>query len=416
MHQVEDQTRPNGIGLADLERVIQKTLCHCRANDWAGHDPYDALNSRLLTIFPALDKKVVRLTFIQALKRFPINLRRLLLVPKTRQSKGLALFLSSVLKLQQLGWLRDEELPKIILDQLLASRSPDTRYWCWGYSFPWQTRTLLVARGEPNLVCTTFAADALLDAYEELGQSNLLDIALSAGDYLINELYYTDDANLASFRYPSPTAQAKVHNANFLASALLGRLYQYSGRDQFGETALTVTRYSASKQREDGSWPYGEQPTQSWIDNFHTGYNLMSLATINRTLGISEFEPHIRRGFQFYRNHFFRADGAVRYFHNQTYPIDIHCVAQSILTLLAFQELDAGAMRLVEAIYAWTMKHMWNEAGFFYYRVLRTMTIRTDYMRWSQAWILLALVTLAKQTWHGRPGASQGKAAPVAVA
>ena len=99
-------------------------------------------------------------------------------------------------------------------------------------------------------------------------------------------------------------------------------------------------------------------------------------------------------GFEFYRNHFFREDGAVRYFHNRTYPIDIHCVAQSLLTLIEFQDLGRTNFELAKLVYAWAMKHMWDERGFFYYRVLRTMTIRTPYMRWSQAWMLLALVTV----------------------
>jgi len=43
------------------------------------------------------------------------------------------------------------------------------------------------------------------------------------------------------------------------------------------------------------------------------------------------------------------------------------------------------------------MKHMWDERGFFYYRVLRLCTIRTSYMRWSQAWMLLALSTLLNE-------------------
>ena len=36
------------------------------------------------------------------------------------------------------------------------------------------------------------------------------------------------------------------------------------------------------------------------------------------------------------------------------------------------------------------MEHLWDDAGFFYYRVLRICTIRTSYMRWSQAWMFLA--------------------------
>jgi len=40
------------------------------------------------------------------------------------------------------------------------------------------------------------------------------------------------------------------------------------------------------------------------------------------------------------------------------------------------------------------MRHLWDRRGFFYYRALRFWTIRTSYMRWSQAWMLLALATL----------------------
>jgi hypothetical protein len=162
------------------------------------------------------------------------------------------------------------------------------------------------------------------------------------------------------------------------------------------DLASAAMQYSCTRLRPDGAWWYGESDKYHWIDNFHTGYNLGALRAIDRYAGTSEFELHIRRGFEFYRNHFFRQDGAVRYFHNQTYPIDIHCVAQSLLTLLEFQDLDPTNIGVVRLVYVWAMKNMWDEAGFFYYRVLRTLTIRTSYMRWSQAWMLLAFATLVE--------------------
>jgi hypothetical protein len=64
---------------------------------------------------------------------------------------------------------------------------------------------------------------------------------------------------------------------------------------------------------------------------------------------------------------------------------------------LEFKDLDAGNARLAEGVFNWAMKHMWDERGFFYYRVLRLCTIRTSYMRWSQAWMLLALSTLLNE-------------------
>ena len=65
--------------------------------------------------------------------------------------------------------------------------------------------------------------------------------------------------------------------------------------------------------------------------------------------------------------------------------------AQSLITLLAFKDLDAGNIRLAHTVFDWALKHMWDAKGFFYYRRLRGYTIRTSYMRWSQAWMLRAL-------------------------
>ena len=402
----------------DVRAITLKLFEYCRTHDWSGYDPYDALNSPVLTAFPLLNFRLSRLILTQFLKRSPIDIRRLFGIPKTRNPKAIALFLMSVLKLSKLDLLKQADLVGTLVDQLVALRSPDIQHWCWGYSFPWQTRTMLVPRGAPNLVCTTFVAGALLDAYQKIGDTRFLEIATSAGEYILSELYYTEGDTVASFSYPLPASKAKVHNANFLAASLFCRLYHHTGDERLLNSALRVTRYSAAKQKSDGSWHYGELPTQRWIDNFHTGYNLSALRTICRYSRTSEFEPHIRRGFEFYREHFFREDGAVRYFHDRTYPIDIHCVAQSLLTLLEFQDLDSTNIGLARSVYAWAMKHMWNDAGFFYYRVLPTLTIRTSYMRWSQAWMLLALATLlqevprwteaspsdkeARTDWHGR--------------
>ena len=387
--------------LPGVQEATLKLLDYCHANDWAGYDPYDALNSELFIALPFLNTRFFRLALTQAMKRSPVNLRPLLFVGKTQNPKCLALVLTALLKLRKLAMLQDDEVARGVVAQIIASRSPESEYWCWGYSFPWQTRMILVPRGAPNLVCTVFVANALLDAFEALGDTRFLQMAVSAGEYLVKELYYTEGAGVASFSYPLPTSKSKVHNANFLAAALLSRLYYHKGDDRLVDPALQAARYSAGKQKSDGSWSYGELPRQGWIDNFHTGYNLTSLRAIDRNLHTSEFETHIRRGFEFYRKHFFREDGAVRYFHNQTYPIDIHAVAQSLLILLEFRELDTTVLSLIRLVYSWAMKHMWNEAGFFSYRVLRTLTIRTSYMRWSQAWMLLALtklLELPKQT------------------
>src|SRR2546426_1880502 len=250
------QVTDNRRSLEDARTATLKLLAYCRANDWAGYDPYDALNSRVLTALPFLNARLPRIVLTQAGKRSPINLRRLMQIPKTQNPKALALFLMASLKLSKLGLASPGELVAQMTDRLVALRAPETPYWCWGYSFPWQTRTVAVPRGAPNLICTSFVANALLDIYEQHQDLRYLSMAVSTAEYLINELYWTDGSAVAGFSYPLSSLRSQTHNANFLGAALLCRVYKHTGDKRFLDPALRVARYSVAKQHEDGSWAY----------------------------------------------------------------------------------------------------------------------------------------------------------------
>src|SRR5712692_7616901 len=165
-----------------LEAKILKLLAYCRANGWAGYDPYDALNSRVFATLPFLNSRLARLVFTQAFKLSPINLRRLLLIPKTQNPKAIALFLSAFLKLSRIGALKSGDLVEEMIERLIGLRSEGIPYWCWGYSFPWQTRTIVVPKGAPNLVCTTYVGNALVDAYEQHQDARCLSMAASTAE------------------------------------------------------------------------------------------------------------------------------------------------------------------------------------------------------------------------------------------
>src|SRR5882724_4597425 len=227
---------------SQLEAKILKLLAYCQANDWAGYDPYDAVNSRAFAALPSLNSRLPRLVLTQALKRSPINIRPLLLIGKTQNPKAIGLFLSALLNLEKLGLVHEEDLVGVMVERLVALRSEGFPYWCWGYSFPWQTRTIIVPAGAPNLVCTCFVANALLDAYEQSEDSRCLDMARSAAEYILNELYWSDGDSVAGFSYPLRSMRVQVHNANFLGAALLCRVYKCTGEKKFLDAGLRVAR------------------------------------------------------------------------------------------------------------------------------------------------------------------------------
>lgn len=382
--------------LAIVRDTTLKLLAYCQKNQWAGYDPYDALNSRVFRALPFLNFRIARLILTQGVKRCPINLRPLLLVPKTPNPKGIALFLSSIIKLSKIELIKDDKVIDTFVDKLMTLKSPDIPYSCWGYNFDWQARNILVPKGSPNIICSTFAANALLDAYEQSQKSLWLDTAVSTAEFILKFLFWREKSTHACFSY-TQFARDEIHNANLFGAAFLCRVSQVSGRREFLGPALDAARYSVSKQHEDGSWDYGKLPTHRWIDNFHTGYNLIALKRIGEYIKTNEFEPSIRLGFQFYRDHFFREDGAPKYYHDATYPIDIHSVAQSIITLTEFIDSAEENIILAHSILKWAMGNMWDKRDFFYFQKRPHYTIRTPFMRWSQAWMLLALSTFLNE-------------------
>lgn len=373
--------------------VANGLLRYCERNDWAGYDPYDALNSRVFRRTLFYRSKTCRIAFTQLMKRCPINLRELLGVPRRRNPKGTALFIAALIRLTRAGVCANDATVGSLCRDLIAARSQGAGYAGWGYSFDWQTRGDLVPEGTPNIICTTFAGNALLDAWGACHDDQYLDLSVSAAQFLHETLAVKTEEGGLCFSY-TPLSPSRIHNANLLGAAYLARVARAAGRHDLLASALRAARYSAGKQAADGSWPYGESSTQRWIDNFHTGYNLCALQSIARYAETDEFGPVIQRGLGFYVAHFFTSDGAPKYFHNRTYPIDIHSVAQSIITLQTFSGDGSGCGQVKNEVVRWAFDHMLSADGYFYYQKLPLAKNRIPYMRWGQAWMLLALSVL----------------------
>lgn len=369
---------------------------YCLRNNWAGFDPYDGLNSPIFKWLPFLQKRLPRLIFIQFMKRSILNFRTVVGINREQNPKGLALFSSSLIRLLDIGIINDPAIVISVINQLINKKTPDQPYMCWGYNFDWQQRKLLVPKYTPNIICTTFAGNALLDAYEKLADTSYLEMAISAGNFILRGLNISESNNGICFSY-TPLDRAKVHNANLLGVAFLARLYSISGNKDFFDYAFSAAKFSVIKQSPDGSWPYGEDVVQKWIDNFHTGYNLVALQRFTRYTHNKEFEKNIKSGFEFYISNFFTDGCLAKYYHNKLYPIDIHAIAQSIMTLIELKDLDRNNMDLALSICQWGIDNMQSKEGYFYYQKKRFYMNRISYMRWSQAWMLLALSKLLEQ-------------------
>jgi phytoene dehydrogenase-like protein len=160
--------------------------------------------------------------------------------------------------------------------------------------------------------------------------------------------------------------------------------------------------YSCSAQLSDGAWYYGEDPIFHWIDSFHTGYNLDSIASYIDSTGDRTFQPHLERGFHFFKSNFVEPDGTPRYYHSRTYPIDIQCAAQAIETFANFSQRDPDALATAARIARWTIRRMQDPVGYFYYRRSPRLVTRTPMLHWGQATMYRALALLSLRLEHAR--------------
>ena len=377
---------------------------YCEREDYKGWDPYDGLNSRLFQALPLLKRSALcRLVVIQGFKRCPVNLRPLAWVPKEYNAKGIGLFLQGYCNLVRVvsvcpkleGALgrKDELLQKVdyLANLLISLQSKGYSGACWGYNFDWQARRLfLFPKFTPTVVATNFCATALMDAYEVIGNAHYLDVALSAADFILKDLHRAPYRSGFLFSYSPLKGNDTVFNASLLGSRLLAYCYKYTHKEEYKEAARASVVACCSGQAEDGSWVYGMLPVQSWIDSFHTGYNLDGLMAYEEQTGDTAFHEQIERGFDFYVRHFFEEDGCPKYYHNHKYPIDIHCPGQLFVTLHRLHKF-ASNRELAEKVLAWTVRHMQDKRGYFYYQLKPGISSKIPYMRWSNAFMFNAL-------------------------
>ena len=377
---------------------------YCEREGFKGWDPYDGLNSKVFQALPFLKKSALcRLVVIQGFKRSPINLRRIALVPKEYNAKGIGLFLSGYCNLynavkanpklaESLGSADSLKSQINELAELLISlQSNGYSGACWGYNFDWQARRLfLFPKFTPTVVATNFCATALMESFEITGEKKYLEIALSAANFVIKDLHRSEYKDGFLFSYSPLQGNDTVFNASLLGSRLLSFCYKYTGNEEYRNLAEQSIKACCSGQKENGAWVYGMLPVQSWVDSFHTGYNLDALIAYQEQTGDDKYNKYIEKGFEYYIQNFFEADGTPKYYDNRTYPIDIHCPGQLLVTLARLhktEEYNDIAGKVID----WTIRNMQDKKGYFYYQLKPGVSSKISYMRWSNAFMFNAL-------------------------
>ncbi|MFK7782570.1 delta-aminolevulinic acid dehydratase [Psychroserpens sp.] len=390
-----------------LSSSFSKLKAYCESENFKGWDPYDGMNSKVFQALPLKHWDLARLAWIQGFKRSPINFRKLLLVPKEHNAKGVGLFLLGYCKLYRLAesgcedfGTKEELLKQIkdITDLLLSLRSKGYSGSAWGYNFDWQARRLfLFKKHTPTVVATCFCVEALIESYKITKNESVLKDTLSAADFVLNDLSRTPHGNGIIFSYSIKDGNNTVINASLLGAKILSYSYKYTKNQEHANMAKKAVVAACDLQEEDGSWIYGLLPVQSWKDSFHTGFNLDAIETYQQNTNDISFQSYIKKGVDYYLEHFFEDNGMPKYYNNKTYPIDIHCPAQVIVTLSKLGIFN-NHQDLLSKVLDWTIDNMQHKKGYFYYQLKKGMSSKISYMRWSNAFMFNAMAHFLLET------------------
>lgn len=404
----------SGPGAAELARyrgALDAVLAWSRARDYRGFSKHDALASPLLaTLFGW--GKWPRILAIQGVMRAPVDVRPWLGVPRRRDPKGIALFARAGLDLWAIDGVESHlRAATELLDWLLAHPARGFRGLSWGYPYPWQDLGFFAPTDSPNRVVTSWVGLALAEAARATGLARYRDALAPIAEFLLEEpkvLFAGAEGKCLSY-VPDPAITMAVMDVPALAGAFLAEAAAIAGRDEWATEARKLIAWVADKQTAYGAWYYTHPPGDSPVthDNYHTAIILDCLDQYRVATGDVAFDEVYRRGLGYYRKHLFEDDGAPRWRNDRAFPRDVHGAASGILCFARAGARAAEHARFATTILDWTLQHLFDPSGFFYYQKTRFYTKRFCLLRWGNGWMARALASGVRQAaspdlrWRG---------------
>ncbi len=378
--------------MSDLLSICENLRLWFGKNQYKGIDPYQ-LDEKVF----GYGKGLPILKYIRkALKPFHSHIPRAIFarLGPIYLPKALGLIIGGNCSLYRVRAKRDYVDENYqLLGVLKKKTSQGFKHTCWGWPFEWG-QDPRYPKDLPLPCVTSPIGHALLDFHSITKDDEVLNTAEDVARFLMQENGFKEFEDSLCLFY-SCIDKNLIYNGNLMASAFLVRLSQINSSQAQLDFAQKALRFVLDGQNSDGSWNYSHQKRRiGVIDNRHSGFVLESLSQINRILKDKRVELTLRKGWKYYRENFFE-DSLPKCSPSQVFPVDIHDVAQAIITCTEMQDWNQA-----EKIINFAINKMSNERDEFYYKYFENGgTNQTVFFRWGQAWMFKALsLFLEKKT------------------
>jgi hypothetical protein len=382
-----------------VEESLAKLKAYIELEEFKGYDPIDIHNTFLPLSFLG---KFSMSAISQVNMRLPLNLRPLLGISKEYNAMAMGVLLHGYCILYELSKDEsDKEHIDFIFDWLVSNYSNGYSGYCWGNNFPWATPGKIVEKGFPNIVTTATVAKGIYKYFNLFKSERALSVLKSISKYILNDLPRYESKSELCFSYTNKEMES-CYNANILGAEILAKIYSLNGDRNLKEKVVKSYMFTVNRQKPDGRWNYSidmKSGLERQQIDFHQGYILGSLYEISKLPefdDIIDLEP-LKRGLEFYLKKQFLTNGRSCWRYPQLYPIESHHHAVGILLFSEIASLNNSYLVSSNMIAKFVINEMQDQSGYFYFRKNRFYTNKISYMRWSNAWMFLALASLSKE-------------------
>jgi hypothetical protein len=266
----------------------------------------------------------------------------------------------------------------------------------WGLNFPYTSRFIDARFNTPNLYNTTTSGLAICEL-ANADNINLTEYQTQIEKIVISMFTvfgFHNDTSKGWFSY-YPGQAYPTYNVNALAIYFLCKANNtFKCEVVKPEIIEKIIQLLISEQNVDGSWYYSRSEKGKWIDGFHTGFIIESLAYVySHGFDSANLLSSIKKSWDFYIKNLFTSEGYPKYYSNgKMFPIESQNCAQAIQTLsLVGMWMNWNQKELLEKVIFNTVSNLYSSDGYFYYKRTRYLTNKSSYLRWSTSPMLLAL-------------------------
>ncbi|MCA8939344.1 MAG: hypothetical protein KDB07_06040, partial [Planctomycetes bacterium] len=262
------------------------------------------------------------------------------------------------------------------------------------YNFHWQSTGFEAPRFMPNVIVTSFVAEAMWRGFLATGEERFKEATLGAIRFICEDLpKLVDEEDCICVGYVPTERPFVVVNVNAVSAGLMIKVWKATGDEALRKRAEAQLNFVERARTKYDAWfythPAGDSPIRH--DNYHTGGILDGILDFVEATGDEAWRGTYQRGLAFYKSALFEADGAPRWMNDARYPHDVHGAAQGMITFARAKDFE-----MAEKIYRWARANLRRKDGSWSYQIGKSWltTRRYTLMRWCNAWMCHAMATL----------------------